>query len=136
MNSVKIQNARLDYFKMSLCKENVFIGRALVKNVDGTFPLVCFDSVASKFASINPGEVLDVEGFSKDYSYTDYNDVQHFVKLVIVTAFSVNGVYKAAPMERKEYEEIWEKIKKAYMVLDIIEFERISSMEVELGCCQ
>lgn len=138
MNIVKIQNASVEFFKMSLSKDNIFIGRALVKNSDGNFPLVCFNSFTLKFSHIKPGDVIDVEGCFKDYSYKDYNGVTHFVKLVIVTGLSINGTYDVASMEEKnEFEEIWKKIKKTYRVLDIIEFERFSNMEEEPEeCCQ
>ena len=138
MNIINIKNASVEFFKMSLSKDNVFIGRALVKNSDGIFPLVCFNSFTLKFSQIKQSDVIDVEGCFKDYLYKDYNGVTHFVKLVIVTALSVNGICDEVSLEEKnEYEEIWKKIKKTYQVLDVVEFERFSNMEGALEeCCQ
>lgn len=136
MNTTKIQNASMSFYKMSVSKDNVFIGRVLVKNTDGIFPLVCFNRFTEKLSHVKKSDVIDVEGSLKDYTYEDYNGVTHFVKLILVTALSINGMRDDANQEEKEeYEKIWDKIKKVYQVLDVVEFERFSKTEGALEEC-
>lgn len=136
LNITQINNARLKFFKMSLSKDNVFIGRALINSEAGIFPLLCFNSFASKLSSAEENDVINVEGTLKDYSYNDYNGVSHFVKLMLVTSMTINGIRQSITAEEKEKNEsYWKKIKPAYQVIDVIEFERLSKMEGAVETC-
>ena len=124
-------------FKMSLSKDGIFIGRVLIQSEDGIFPLICFNSFVSKISSASEDDVISVEGTFKDYSYSDYNGVLHFVKLMLITSITINGIKQSATAEeKKQHEEYWKRIKNIYQVIDIVEFERLSKMEgaVELCC--
>lgn len=137
MNITQINNARLKFFKMSLSKDNVFIGRVLIQSEDGgIFPLLCFNSFASKISSASEDDVISVEGTFKDYSYSDYNGVLHFVKLMLITSVTINEIKQSATADEKiRYEEYWKKIKNTYQVIDIVEFERLSKMEGAVEKC-
>lgn len=137
MNITQINNARLKFFKMSLSKDGIFIGRVLIQSEDGIFPLICFNSFVSKISSASEDDVISVEGTFKDYSYSDYNGVLHFVKLMLITSITINGIKQSATAEeKKQHEEYWKRINNIYQVIDIVEFERLSKMEgtVELCC--
>lgn len=115
---------------MSISKDNVFIGRVLAKNSDGVFPLVCINRFTEKMSHVKKGDVIDVEGSLKDYTYDDYNGVTHFVKLILVTSLTINRERNdVSENEKKEYEKKWENIKNTYQVLDVVEFEKFSKAE-------
>lgn len=136
MNITQINNARLKFFKMSLSKDGIFIGRALIKSEDCIFPLLCFNSFASKISSVSEDDVISVEGTFKDYSYSDYNGVLHFIKLMLITSITINEIKQSATSEeKKRYEEYWKKIKNIYQVIDIVEFERLSKVEGSVELC-
>lgn len=101
MNITQINNARLKFFKMSLSKDGIFIGRVLIQSEDGIFPLICFNSFVSKISSVSEDDVISVEGTFKDYSYSDYNGVLHFVKLMLITSITINGIKQSATAEEK-----------------------------------
>lgn len=136
MNITQINNARLKFFKMSLSKDGIFIGRALIKSEDCIFPLLCFNSFASKISSVSEDDVISVEGTFKDYSYSDYNGVLHFIKLMLITSITINEIKQSATSEeKKRYEEYWKKIKNIYQVIDIVEFEKLSKVEGSVELC-
>lgn len=136
MNITQINNARLKFFKMSLSKDGIFIGRVLIQSEDGIFPLICFNSFVSKISSASEDDVISVEGTFKDYSYSDYNGVLHFVKLMLITSITINEIKQSATSEeKKRYEEYWKKIKNIYQVIDIVEFERLSKVEGAVELC-
>lgn len=130
MNITKIKNTIIKCNKLSLSSSGVFIGRVIVKNCDGIFPLVTFNRFTSIISKCKSSDVIDVEGVLKDYCYSDYNGVSHYVKLIVVTSLTVNGVCTSVENnEKEEFEHIWENIKGHYQVIDVLEFERISRKE-------
>lgn len=127
INSFELKNARLVFFKTSLLKDNIYIGRVLVKSTEGVFPLVCFNSFTSLLSSIKEDDDISVEGTLKDYCYSDYNGVSHYVKLILVKTLWINGVKWSVPAnEENKYDSFWNKIKNIYQVLDVLEFEKLS----------
>lgn len=130
MNIIKIENTTIKCHKLSLSSSGVFIGRVIVKNCDGIFPLVTFNRFSSITSKCKSSDVIDVEGILKDYCYVDYNGVSHFIKLIVVTSLTVNGQRTDAEQDEiEEFEHIWKQIKGNYQVIDVLEFERISRKE-------
>lgn len=136
MNETKIKGAIIKLTKISLTHDNVLIGRVIIKNDDGIFPLVCFNSFIEKINKCKESDIIEAEGSLKDYHYEDYNGVLHFVKIILVTALSINGIKEELNLEEKiTSEEIWERVKKDYQVLDVVEYERLSQREGDFDKC-
>ena len=135
ITNIQIDNASLKSFSLSL-SHNVIIGRALVKNDDGIFPLLFFNRFAT-ILSEEKNELcrITIEGFLKDYSYADYNGESHFVKLNVVTALTMDGKkYETTETEKKSLEDIWKTAKKNnYQLLDVVDFEKFSHDENKKG---
>ena len=134
---ITIEDARLESFSMSLSRD-ILVGRALLKNDDGVFPLLLLNNFATVFSNIKEKVAkITAEGFLKDYSYTDYNGVPHFIKMVIVTSLQIDQKkYETNEKEQGILKSLWDTLKNEnYLLLDVMEFERFSQKEGVLNEC-
>ena len=61
--------------------------------------------------------------------------MSHFVKLIVVTALTMDGKkYETTETEKKSLEDIWKTAKKNnYQLLDVVDFEKFSHDENKKG---
>lgn len=135
MTEVKLSGTVIDRFSLSfISDDNIVIGKTIVKNDDGYFPVVCFSNLAKIMSRmVKEQDELNITGILKDYIYTDFNETPHVVKILLITKTTVNGrgIYTtfngSKDTVNADLNSMWQKlIRKNADVFDVVRYEIVN----------
>ena len=135
MTEIRLSGNIIDRVSLSFISEdNIIIGKTIIKNDDGYFPIICFNNLAKIMSRMVDGQdKISITGILKDYIYNDFNDSPHVVKIILMTKVTVNGrgIYTTFNGSRENVianlNSMWQKlIRKNADVFDVVRYEIVN----------